>query len=234
MHRFNIYSTTKSSNEFCCPCFFHRNCRHQLVFSSFDLKVVYLPVWHYMQVKTDYFRRTIDGLNWELFLTIVISNENIFFSQKVKYTVYLPEKTTIYFCVILSIIYKKNLNDTDTINNASKKFVVGISEKLNNPSTTSKFYWSFSKTLHTMAKKYHVFLHFFITIGTYIILKKKSESFNFFFKVVFSYLWWYWSSVTANILNWKPVMFLSVCKRWYFKIITVWIQINPMVIQDQH
>ena len=48
----------------------HQNCHHQIVFSRFSLKVVFLPpyereVWHFKKAYVDYIRKAINGFQWE-------------------------------------------------------------------------------------------------------------------------------------------------------------------------
>ena len=48
----------------------HQNCHHQIVFSRFSLKVVFLPpyereVWHFKKANIDHVRKAINGFQWE-------------------------------------------------------------------------------------------------------------------------------------------------------------------------
>ena len=48
----------------------HQNCHHQIVFTRFNLKVVFPPpyereVWHFKKANADHIRKAINGFQWE-------------------------------------------------------------------------------------------------------------------------------------------------------------------------
>ena len=49
---------------------FHENCHHQIIYSMFDLKILYPPpcertVWHYQKADTELIKRSLENFDWK-------------------------------------------------------------------------------------------------------------------------------------------------------------------------
>ena len=68
----------------------HQNCHHQIVFTRFNLKVVFPPpyereVWHFRKVNVNHIRKAINGFQWEkLFQNMIVNDMIHLFTRTIK------------------------------------------------------------------------------------------------------------------------------------------------------
>ena len=63
------------------------SCRHQIVFTKFDLKIYYSPpylrdVWHYKEANTVLIKQAVNYFNWEKASSVTNINEKFLFSTR--------------------------------------------------------------------------------------------------------------------------------------------------------
>ena len=63
-------SQTNLAVDFDIHFSFHENCHHQIIYSMFDLKILYPPpcertVWHYQKADTELIKRSLENFDWK-------------------------------------------------------------------------------------------------------------------------------------------------------------------------
>ena len=151
------------------------NCHHQIIYSKFDLKIFYPPlyertVWHYQQVDTELLKRSLENFDWQ--------NAVLNCTQMSKYLYWLkliPNETVLandrdppwITSKLKSMIQKRNLfykkylkpNNQETlqtffqiqervrlvIEDSKKKYYKNLSNKLSNDKLNRKCCWTILK-----------------------------------------------------------------------------------------
>ena len=82
----------------------HQNCYHQIIFTTFNLKVHYPPpyereVWHFKKADTGHIKRAINGFPWETsFANLDINDKVYLFSKTIKNILsnFMPHETITF------------------------------------------------------------------------------------------------------------------------------------------